>query len=76
MAIIKVKAGPKAKADSDGAVLWVERGGPNNGLALVMGDGKSVEVEARHRDVKAALRDGIIVEVKGGGPAKKADDTA
>lgn len=71
MAIMKVKAGPKAAPDSDGAVLWVEKGAADGGLALITNDGKPVEVDGRHKDIKAALREGILVEVKGG---KKEDE--
>lgn len=66
MAAIRVKA---AK-EGDGSVIFQAEGAglvgdfPTQGV--VKSDGKVVTLEGRHKDVKQALRDGLIVEVKGG----------
>lgn len=61
MSLIRVKAGPKATADTDGVVFRVET---PRGAVLIRDDGKGVDVDARHKDVKAALADGRLVEMR------------
>jgi hypothetical protein len=67
MAAIKVKA---AKPDDKDTVVFQAEGAglvgdfPTQGV--VRSDGKTVILNSKHQAVKAALRDGLIVEVKGG----------
>lgn len=64
MAAIRVKA---AKPDDKDTVIFNAEGAglvgdfPTQGV--VRSDGKVVTLEGRHKDVKQALRDGVIVEV-------------
>ncbi len=72
MAAIRVKA---AKVDDLATIVFeADQAGlvgdfPTQGL--VRSDGKIVVLEGRHMAVKQALKDGVIVEVKGG---PKADE--
>lgn len=67
MAAIKVKA---SKPDGTDQIIFSAEGAglagdlPTQGI--VKSDGKVVVLEGRHMAVKQALRDGLIVEVKGG----------
>ena len=66
MAAIKVRA---AKPDDKDTIIFNAEGAglvgdmPTQGV--VKSDGKPVIVESRHSAVKAALKDGLIVEVRG-----------
>lgn len=65
MATIHVKAAKVTTAEE--TVFDAEGAGVRDGQptrAVVLGDGKSVAVDGRHKDVKAALKDGRIVEVR------------
>jgi len=73
MAAIRVKA---AKPDGSDTIIFDADGAglindsPTQGV--VRSDGKTVTLEGRHVAVKAALREGVIVEVKAHTP--KADE--
>ena len=70
MAAIRVKAAKEGDGsiifDADGAGLF--NGFPTQGV--VRSDGKVVTLEGRHAAVKAALADGLLIEVKGGQKAE------
>jgi hypothetical protein len=70
MAALRVKAAHAGDGsiifDADGAGLAGDF--PTQGI--VRSDGKVVTLEGRHVAVKAALRDGLLVEVKGGHKAE------
>jgi hypothetical protein len=74
MAAIRVKA---AKPDGTDQIIFNAEGAglvgdfPTQGV--VKSDGKVVTLEGKHKDVKQALRDGLLVEVKGG--HKAAEET-
>lgn len=74
MAAIRVKA---AKPDDKDTVVFQAEGAglvgdfPTEGV--VRSDGKVVILDGRHQAVKQALRDGLIVEVRGG--HKAAEET-
>lgn len=54
--------------DSEYAGIW--KGQPNR--VQILGDGKAQAVNGRHIQVKQALKDGVLVEVKHSAP--KADE--
>lgn len=63
--MIHVKAAKVTSAED--VVFTAEGAGLRDGQptqAVVLGDGRSVAVDGRHIEVKKALKDGVLVEVK------------
>lgn len=75
MAAIHVRAAKITTVEEtvfDGEGAGLIHGTPTR--ALVFGDGKAVIVEGKHKAVKAAIRDGLLIEVKTRAKAETKDE--